>query len=145
MAWGVPVIGISTLSAYAAPALWGPGSDRRPVAVAVDARHGQFYFAFFTPDGRPLAGPAVFTTDEAVRKTGDGAIVAVGDGAEAFAIAKASASGRQLPRIDQRASPEIEWVARLGAAADPVLAPARPLYLREANAAPPAGGLIRRS
>jgi tRNA threonylcarbamoyladenosine biosynthesis protein TsaB len=38
--------------------------------------------------------------------------------------------------VDDRRAPDVIWVARVGAAADPERAKARPLYLRQPDATP---------
>jgi tRNA threonylcarbamoyladenosine biosynthesis protein TsaB len=38
--------------------------------------------------------------------------------------------------VDERRAPDVTWVARVGAAADPERAKARPLYLRRPEATP---------
>ena len=55
LALGVPVVGVSTLVAFAAPLLSAP----RPgvIAAAIDARHGSVYFQLFEMSGRPLGPP----------------------------------------------------------------------------------------
>src|SRR5208283_5935415 len=70
LALGVPVVGVSTLVALAAPLLSNP----RPgvIAAAIDARHGSAYFQLFEPSGRPLGPPRCDTLRECVRGIGDG-------------------------------------------------------------------------
>ena len=67
----------------------------------------------------------------------DGAVVFVGNAAERLAQARRGAvletRPGARPAVQERAAPDIEWVARLGAVADPAGSPARPLYLREVN------------
>ena len=145
LAHGKPAVGVSTLAAFAAPILFGDA--RMPVAAAVDARHGMIFFQFMGVDGRAIAGPGLFSLEDAARKTGDGAMVFVGNAAEKLASVKKD----MMPdfRLTQGCirtspSPEIAWVARLGAVADPVSAPARPLYLREANVTPQERGRLLR-
>jgi hypothetical protein len=41
-------------------------------------------------------------------------------------------------------APDIEWVARLGAASQDLTAPVRPLYLSEADAHPQEAGILPR-
>ncbi len=129
------VVGVSTLSAFAAPILFS--SDRVPVAAAIDARNGQVYFQSLAVGGRTMAGPGVYPVEEAARKIGDGAVVFVGNAAEKLAQARRGAilesRPGQRPAVQQRSSPEIAWVARLGAVADAAASPARPLYLKDAN------------
>ncbi|WP_284179231.1 tRNA (adenosine(37)-N6)-threonylcarbamoyltransferase complex dimerization subunit type 1 TsaB [Rhabdaerophilum sp. SD176] len=130
-----PVVGVSTLSAFAAPILFS--GDRSPVAAAIDARNGLVYFQSLAIGGRTMAGPGVYPVEEAARKIGDGPVVFVGNAAEKLAQARRGAilenRPGQRPAIQQRPSPEIAWVARLGAVADLATSPAKPLYLREAN------------
>jgi len=127
-----PVVGVSTLAAFAAPMLFG--ADRRPAAASVDARHGMVFFQAFALGGRTIAGPGLFPIEEAARKTGDGPVAFVGNAAERLAGAQRGLSPEfRLGLVVNSAAPEIAWVARLGAVADPASAPARPLYLREAN------------
>jgi len=138
-----PVVGISSLAAFAAPVLFGV--ERAPVAAAIDARHGMIFFQCMGMDGRALAGPGLFTVEDAARKTGDGPMVFVGDAALLLAQAKKSiASDMRLAEAAVRpaSAPDSLWVARLGAAADPALALARPLYLREANVTPQERGRL---
>ncbi len=130
-----PVVGVSTLAAFAAPVLFA--ADRAPVAAAIDARNGLVYFQALAVGGRTMAGPGVYPVEEAARKIGDGAVIFVGNAAERLAHARRGAVLETRPGarpvVQERAAPDIEWVARLGAVADPSSSPARPLYLREAN------------
>jgi tRNA threonylcarbamoyladenosine biosynthesis protein TsaB len=62
-AWDVPVYGVCSLDAVAAAALVAhPGE---PVAVAVDARRSEVYWARYDATGRRVAGPRVQVADEA--------------------------------------------------------------------------------
>ncbi len=73
---------------------------------------------------------------------GDGPLLLIGSGAELLAK-EARASGVAYKIVSDRASPEIAYVARLGLAANPETAPARPLYLKEPDvtvAGKPQGG-----
>lgn len=127
-----PVVGVSTLSAYSAPVLFG--GERRAVAAAIDARHGMIFFQALNRDGRPMAGPMLCPLEEAARKLGDGPVGFVGNAADR--IAEARRDSMFEPRagnVSVLPAPEIAWVARLGAVADPATAPARPLYMREVS------------
>jgi tRNA threonylcarbamoyladenosine biosynthesis protein TsaB len=129
-----PVVGVSTLAAFAAPALFG--GEKRPVVAAVDARHGMIFYQLTGADGRPMAGPGLFPLADAVRKVGSGAVIATGDAAEHFArVMKEQNPDFRINPDTVRASvaPPILWVARLASVADPAASPCRPLYLREAN------------
>ncbi len=60
-----PVVGVSTLSAYAAP-LVNENTDS-PIIVAIDARHDHVYCQAFSGNGATLIKPAVVSVDEAIR------------------------------------------------------------------------------
>jgi tRNA threonylcarbamoyladenosine biosynthesis protein TsaB len=53
-------------------------------------------------------------------------------------------AGRERPAVDARAFPEIAWIARLGAVAEPGRAPPKPLYLRKPDAQPQDAARLRR-
>jgi tRNA threonylcarbamoyl adenosine modification protein YeaZ len=139
LALGIPVVGVSTLAAYAAPLLAAGG--RSIVAAAIDARHGAVFFESFWLDGRKALGPLVLGVDEAVTALSAGKARVTGTGAAALAAA-AAARGLAVECVEAGLAPDIAWVARLGAAADPMLAPPRPLYLKPASALPQAGARI---
>src|ERR1700731_1394596 len=60
-----PAVGLSTLSAYAAPYL--ADDDNAPVVVAIDARHSHVYLQVFAAGGRTVTGPRLAPLSEAVR------------------------------------------------------------------------------
>ncbi len=128
LACSIPVVGVSTLAALAAPLIL----EQRPgiVGVAIDARHGCVYFAAFGPDGRALLEPRIVPTREAARALGAGPARLAGSGAEILAMEAASA-GLEVEVAEESSVPDILFVARLGLLADPHAAPARPLYLKE--------------
>jgi tRNA threonylcarbamoyl adenosine modification protein YeaZ len=133
LASGKPVVGLSTLSAYAAPAM--AADDSIPVAAAIDARHEQVYLQIFGPGGRTLVTPRIATLREAVRLASTGPIRIVGSAADLIAAAWTIKEPRPV-LVEARAAPEIEWVARLGAAAAEDQAPPKPQYLRAPDAQP---------
>ena len=126
LAFGAPVVGVSTLSAYIAPlAARAPGGG--VAAAAIDARHGRVFVAAFV-DGRPVLAPRIAAAREAVRAFGAGPVLLAGPAAAALAI-EAWRLGMEADVVNDAAAPDIVYVARLGASADPASAPARPLYL----------------
>lgn len=127
IACGVPVTGVSTLAALAAPLIL----EQKPglVAVAIDARHGNVYFAAFGPDGRAILPPRVASVREAVRSLGAGPVRLAGSGAPLLAI-EAAATGTEAEIAGENVGLDIVFVAKLGLLADPVMAPPRPLYLK---------------
>ena len=126
-----PVVGLTTLAAYAAPVV----SDNagRPVISAIDARHDHVYFQVVSGDGRSLIRPRVAPIEEALRASRFGAPHLVGNAAGILADRWPTDA---LPpfRVDAQPAPDIEWVAWLGAAVNPDTAPARPYYLRAPDA-----------
>ena len=65
LAAGVPVVGVSSLAAFAAPLIGREGAG--VIAAAVDAKHGQVYVQGFTAKGQPLAPPRITNVRDAVR------------------------------------------------------------------------------
>lgn len=141
LALDIPVVGVSTLVAYAAPLL--AAGSRATVGVAIDARHGSVFFQSFWLDGRKAFGPALVTLDQAVSELRGGPVRLAGSGARLVAAA-AAARDVDAEVVTEESAPGIAWVARLGAAVDPALAPCNPLYLRAASATPQSGGRIAR-
>lgn len=133
LASGKPAIGITTLSALAAPHIAEDADS--PVLAAIDARHDQAYVQVFAPGGRSLVPPRVASLREAARAaaTGNARVV----GSAAVLVAQAWPKGELPPVVlDQRGAPDIAWVARLGAATPDNGTSPRPLYLRAADAVP---------
>lgn len=141
-----PVVGVSTLAAFAAPVLFG--GEKRPVGAAVDARHGMIFYQLTGADGRPMAGPGLFSLADAARKVGSGAVIFTGDAAELLALAmrEQNPDFRVMEEtVRPSPAPPILWVCRLAAVADPTASPCRPLYLREANVTAQDGARLRRT
>lgn len=127
------VVGVSTLSAFAAPLL-ADNADTL-VAAAIDARHGHVYFSAYGPGGQLLTSPRVLPLKEACRLLAGGRARVAGSGA----MLLRDEGGRANPDIivaNPAASPDIVAVARLGLAADPTAAPARPLYIKPPDVTP---------
>jgi tRNA threonylcarbamoyl adenosine modification protein YeaZ len=129
------IVGVSTLAALAAPLILEPFDG--VVAAAIDARRGQVYVAAFGPDGRALLAPRRAGAHEALRAMGDGPLKLVGSGA-ALLAKEARASGVSAEIASGAAAPDIAYVARLGLAANPESAPAKPLYLKSPDVKPQA-------
>jgi tRNA threonylcarbamoyladenosine biosynthesis protein TsaB len=129
----IPVVGVSTLSAYAAPLI--NAEESGVIAVGIDARHGAVFFQAFTAAGRTIVLPRVISLKEAGRAIGSGPVKLAGSGAAALAV-EAMSLGLKASIADMRAAPDVTWVARLGLAADPATATPKPLYLRPPSATP---------
>ncbi len=133
VALGIPVVGVSTLAAFAAPLLSEPKAGI--IAAAIDARHGSAYFQLFEMSGRPLGPPRCDALRECVRGIGAGPALLAGNVA-AMVANEAHRAG--LPYDLSAASdvPDIVAVARMGLALDPAASPARPLYVKQPDARP---------
>jgi tRNA threonylcarbamoyladenosine biosynthesis protein TsaB len=133
LATGVPVVGVTTLSALMAPLVAEPRS--RLVVAAIDARGGRVYAQAIAPNGRTIIRPSVLTIREVVRALGSSAVLLVGSGAAAIA-AEAWGVGLDVRVGGASPHPDILWVARLGAAAEPSQALPKPFYLMPPDARP---------
>lgn len=124
-----PVVGLSALDALAASAPEGRPDD---VAALIDARRGQVYARFWT--GGMATGPAEALSIEAAQeRVRDlvGPRLLIGSGA-----ALIQDTGSDIGVLPL-AGPSAQALAHLTRQADPVLSPARPLYLRAPDATPP--------
>src|SRR6266480_5558074 len=128
-----PVVGVTTLTAYAAPVVSQNGEQ--PVISAIDARHDQVYFQVVSGNGSVLIRPCIAPIEEALDASRLGAPHLVGNAANILAE-RWPAQAPPPFRVDAQAAPDIAWVAWLGAAVDPESAPARPCYLRAPDARP---------
>jgi tRNA threonylcarbamoyladenosine biosynthesis protein TsaB len=133
LAAGKPAVGITTLAAFTAPLI--AENEAVPVVAAIDANHGNLYLQMVGAGGRTLIAPRAVGLREAVRAIALGPVRLVGTAAAMLAAYWPKGVPAPL-LIDERRSPDIVWVARLGAAADPERAKARPLYLRRPDATP---------
>ncbi|HET9902295.1 MAG TPA: tRNA (adenosine(37)-N6)-threonylcarbamoyltransferase complex dimerization subunit type 1 TsaB [Xanthobacteraceae bacterium] len=128
-------VGVSTLAAFAAPLIARDGAD--VVIAAIDARHGHLYMQVFGGPHRALRGGAYVDLATAKRAIdeAEGNVFLAGPAAEI--LARLWPEDRPAPFVARaEAAPDIEWVARLGMVADVETAPAKPLYLRPADARP---------
>jgi tRNA threonylcarbamoyladenosine biosynthesis protein TsaB len=129
-----PVVGVTTLTSYAAPVV--STNSKPPVLAAIDARHDQVYFQMVSGDGGSLVSPRIAPIEEALAAARFGAPHLVGNAARLLAD-RWPKDARPPFRVDPLAAPDITWVAWLGAAVNPETAPARPYYLRAPDAKPP--------
>jgi tRNA threonylcarbamoyl adenosine modification protein YeaZ len=133
LAAGKPAVGLTTLAAYAAPLI--AADDTLPVVSAIDARHDHVYLPVFGPGGRTIVAPRLAPLRAALRVAATGAPRLVGTAAAMLAAAW-PAGERPPSLVDPRRAPDINWVARLGAAAVETGVPPKPLYLRAPDAQP---------
>jgi tRNA threonylcarbamoyladenosine biosynthesis protein TsaB len=142
LALGIPVVGVSTLAAFAAPLLSEPRTGI--IAATIDARHGSVYFQLFETSGRPLGPPRCDTLRECVRAIGAGPAWFAGDAA-ALIAGEAQRAGLPYDLDAARAAPDIVALAQMGLAVDPSKSPARPLYVKPPDARPNATEPIARA
>ena len=128
-----PAVGLSTLSAYAAPYI--AADDTIRVVAAIDARHNHVYLQVFGPGGRTLVAPRLASVQEAARAAAGAAACIVGSAADAVAAAWTDLS-RPPTVVDARVAPDIVWVARMGAVVPEGTSPPKPQYLRAPDAQP---------
>jgi tRNA threonylcarbamoyladenosine biosynthesis protein TsaB len=133
VATDIPVVGVTTLSAYAAPYL--AADDQIPVVVAIDARHEHVYLQVFGAGGRTLIAPRLAPLNEAVRAASETPARIVGSAAKAVADGLAQTAPAPVI-VDARDAPDIAWVAHIGAAVSEAHAPPKPQYLRAPDAQP---------
>ncbi|WP_315702381.1 MULTISPECIES: tRNA (adenosine(37)-N6)-threonylcarbamoyltransferase complex dimerization subunit type 1 TsaB [unclassified Bradyrhizobium] len=130
-----PVVGVTTLSAYAAPVVSEDGPH--PVISAIDARHDQVYYQVVAGSGDELVAPQVAPVSEALAAARFGAVHLVGNAAQLLAE-RWPIDAEPPVSVQTQAAPDITWIAWLGAAADPERASARPFYLRAPDVKLPA-------
>jgi tRNA threonylcarbamoyladenosine biosynthesis protein TsaB len=128
-----PVVGVTTLAAYAAPVV--SKSAEQPVISAIDARHDQVYYQAVSGSGSSLIWPRIGPVEEALGASRFGAPHLVGNAAGMLAE-RWPAHASPPFKVDTQPAPDIAWVAWLGAAVSPDTAPARPFYLRAPDAKP---------
>jgi tRNA threonylcarbamoyladenosine biosynthesis protein TsaB len=141
LAAGKPVVGLTTLAAMAVPFI--DADDTKSLLVVIDARHDHVYMQLYGPGGRTLVAPRVVHLRDAIRAAMASPTRIVGNAAKLVEAAWPENERKPL-LVNEVKAPDIVWVARLGAAADPDRASVKPLYLREADAHPQAAGVLPR-
>ena len=143
VALNIPVVGVSTLGAFAAPLVLAPKPAQKPgspfpaiIVSAIDARHGHVYVQACSETGAILMAPTVLPVAEAIKKLPPGPLRITGSAAPILAIAAWSSHRAAEVEGDIVATP-ILYVARLGMIADPAAAPPRPLYIKAPDVKPP--------
>jgi tRNA threonylcarbamoyladenosine biosynthesis protein TsaB len=121
---GVEVIGVSTLSAFAAPLLGGES----PVLVSVvEARNQQVYFQSFDRSGATLVGPSIGAVTDILSKLGSLPLTLVGNAASRVGR-EALLLGAAVNSVNQKSAPSVMDIARLGRLSSNVRSPPRPGY-----------------
>ena len=126
VARGIPVVGVSTLAAFAAPLIVA-GLDG-VVAAAMPARGGQIYLAGFSAGGRPLFEAKLTEPHAGRRSLGQGPLHLIGPAATLL-TEDASLKDPAVSTCLATPLPDMAFVARLGLVAEARTAPAEPLYI----------------
>ena len=134
LACQVPVVGVPTLTALAAPAIASGGKPK--IVVAIDAKHGSVYAQCFGGDGASLVDARHAPVAVFLDAVGPGPMHLTGSGAAMLAI-EAWSRGYDAV-VDKATLPDIAFVARLGALADPLHSGPKPMYLKPPDARPAA-------
>lgn len=127
-----PAIGITTLSAYAAPY---QAEGHFPIIAAIDARHDHVYFQVFARGGRAVGEPRLAPLREAAEAAAAAPARLVGSAAQTIASALSESDAVPVS-VEPRAAPDVAWVARLGALSPDSASPPVPQYLRAPDAQP---------
>jgi tRNA threonylcarbamoyladenosine biosynthesis protein TsaB len=141
LARALPLVGVTTLEAVAAPVAAGEGEI---IASVFDARRDEVYLQAFDSAHLALSKPMIVPLDEAVAHLPGSRIVAVGTGA-GLLIDRLEAAGIACRLADARAQPDALVVARLAQAElhahgpDHFRVAPAPLYLRAPDAKLPGG------
>ena len=140
LAAGRPAIGLSTLSALAAPHVAARSGDT--IIAAIDARNEQVYFQVFAPNGITIVTPRLDRVRAAVRAVPVGPTVITGSrrdagrGALAERLAGAAGRGARGARHRLGRAPRRRRAGRRRAP--------KPLYLRRPDARPQDAGRLPR-
>ncbi len=139
LASGLPIFGVTTLAALAAPLLQ-QADDQRPIAAIVDARRGQVYMQYFAGPAA-ASPPAELTSPKAAAAKLAAPVRLAGNGAALLQPFLADLAGVELVEAPLDA-PAVASAASLAAARGvrPVAGTSvAPAYLRNADAQPNAG------
>lgn len=142
LASGKQAVGLTTLSVFAAPLI--ADDDVTPVIAAIDARHDHVYLQVVGAGGRTLVPPRIAPLRDALRACSTGRAPRLVGNAANLLAANWPSGERPPVQVEQRGAPDIDWVARLGAAAPVHSGPPRPLYLRAPDAQPQDGAQVPR-
>jgi tRNA threonylcarbamoyladenosine biosynthesis protein TsaB len=141
LATGKPAVGVTTLAALAAP--FFAADESKPILAIINARHDRVYMQLFDPGGHSQGAPRITSTRNAIRAAMASPTRIVGNAARP--IEEAWPDDEQRPLLMSTVpAADVAWVARLGAAAEDLTAPVRPLYLGDADAHPQLAGILPR-
>jgi tRNA threonylcarbamoyladenosine biosynthesis protein TsaB len=131
----VPVVGVSSLEAFAAPLFDGQSSS---VASVVDAGEGRVFRQCFTSAGNELNSPALVSLTDAVRTLPPGDVIVTGTGAQVL-FREGSIRGARLTIAGRQDSPGADQIAILASRPAKRQVTPRPLYLSNNYSSPAMG------
>lgn len=141
LARDLPLVGVTTLEAVAAPVRLVAGEA---VVAAFDARRDEIYLQVFGDGLSPLSPPLLTGLDAAMTQLPAAPLVLVGTGS-ALLAAKLEMAGRTYRLADARPQPDASVIARLavsrlaGEGPEAFRVPPPPLYIRAPDAKLPGG------
>lgn len=138
----VPVVGVTTLSAFALPYLFD--ESERVIASVIDARHEHLYAQIMSHDAQILMPPDVISISAMADQLRGKSVRVVGNGArliENWLIDR----GEDVLCDGDLPGPDIESIAHLGLIATPHLAQPTPMYLKPPDALPQQNGRLPRA
>ena len=142
LATEIPAVGVNTLSAFAGPFL--EASNPSILVSVIDARHSHVYLQMIGSEGKFALPPQIISIADAVLAIGSQTVRIIGSAASLLADAL-HREGKSAQVEPDLLGPSIEWIARLGASANPEFSPPSPLYLRPPDATPQTNGRIARA
>ena len=112
IACDIPVVGVSTLAALTAPLIMEQSPDL-VVGAAIDARHGNVYFAAFGPDGRPVVEPHIAPAREVAKPIDE---IAAQRAAQTARIERDDLAGDRLEQqvVEPNLAPFVDDDQRIG-------------------------------
>ena len=140
LAAGKPVVGVMTTEVLAAAVPEIERKDGVHILAAIDTKRGDLYVQQFDSAARAAGTVVALAPDDLAAWCAAGDVVVVGDGA---AIARA-ALGARATASNAETLPDVEVLAALVAAREPVAGGPLPVYVRAPDAViPQHGGRLR--
>jgi tRNA threonylcarbamoyladenosine biosynthesis protein TsaB len=141
LARALPLVGVTTLEAVAAPVA---ARDGETIAAAFDARRGEIYLQVFDAAHAPVCEPMIVALDAALAHLPGASFVAVGTGAALVAEMLATKGlacrlAENAPQPDALAVAKIAHARLAAHGPDRFRAAPAPLYLRAPDAKLPGG------
>ena len=138
----VPVVGVTTLSAFALPYLFD-GTQRAIVSV-VDARHDHVYAQIMSHDGQIILPPDIISIVGLADHLRGKTMRLVGNAVTLLSTLLVD-RGEDHIHAGDLPGPDIVAIAQLGLIATPHLAPPTPMYLKPPDALPQQNGRLPRA